>query len=330
MRRREFIGLVGSAAATWPIAARAQQAGPVRLIGVLMEHADSNSVAQNWVAAFRNELAKLGWMEGSNLRIEVRWAGSNEERLKTFAKELVDLRPDAIFARGTIETVALTRETRTIPIVFAAVSDPIGSGFAKNLSRPGGNMTGFTNIESTLGGKWVALLKEIAPATTHVGLLFNPATVAPLQFYLPSIQAAAQSYAINVTTAPVHEKDEIENVIAALARDPGAGLIAMPDNFTGSNLGLIGSLAARYRVPAIHYLPSYAETGGLISYGVDFTGLFRQAAGYMDRVLKGASPADLPIQLPTKLELLINLKAAKALELAVPPGVLVAADRVIE
>jgi putative ABC transport system substrate-binding protein len=243
---------------------------------------------------------------------------------------LVDLRPDAIFARGTIETVALARETRTIPIVFAAVSDPIGSGFAKSLSRPGSNMTGFTNIESTLGGKWVALLKEIAPATMHVGLLFNPTTVAPLQFYLPSIQTAALSYVVNVETTPVHAKDEIEGAIAALARRPGASLIAMPDNFTGSNLGLIGSLAARYRVPAIHYLPSYAETGGLISYGVDFTGLFRQAAGYIDRVLKGASPADLPIQLPTKLELLINLKVAKTLNLTVPPSMLVAADRLID
>jgi putative ABC transport system substrate-binding protein len=330
MRRRKFIILVGGALVSWPLAARAQQAGPVRLIGILMEQAESHSDAQSWLAAFRDELAKLGWKEGSNLRIELRWSAGNAERLSTFAKELVDLRPDAIFGRGTSETIALARETRTIPIVFAAVSDPIGSGFAASLARPGGNITGFTNIESTLGGKWVELLKEVAPRTVRVALLFNPTTVAPLQFYLPSIQTAAQSLAVHVSTAPVHAKEEIEGVIAALARDPGGGFIAMPDPFNGTNLGLIVALAARYRVPAISYPPVYAESGGLISYGVGFAGLFRQAAGYIDRILKGAKPADLPVQLPTKLELVINLKTAKSLGLTVPPALLTSADKVIE
>ena len=302
----------------------------MRLIGVLMAQVESNSAAQSWLAAFRDELAKLGWKEGSNLRIELRWSTDNAEALRKLAKELVDLRPDAILGRGTSETIALAGETKTIPIVFAAVSDPIGSGFAASLARPGGNITGFTNVESTLGGKWVELLKEIAPHTVRVSLLFNPKTVAPLQFYLPSIQTAAKSLAVQVSTAPVHAKEEIEGVMAALARDPGGGRIAMPDTFTGANLGLIIALAARYRVPAISYAPLYAESDGLIAYGVNFVGLFRQAAGYIDRILKGAKPADLPVQLPAKLEMVINLKTAKALGLNIQDSFLLRADKVIE
>jgi putative tryptophan/tyrosine transport system substrate-binding protein len=330
MRRREFITFIGGALVGWPLTARAQQGGPVRLIGVLMAQVESNSAAQSWLAAFRDELAKLGWKEGSNLRIELRWSTDNAEALRKLAKELVDLRPDAILGRGTSETIALAGETKTIPIVFAAVSDPIGSGFTASLARPGGNITGFTNVESTLGGKWVELLKEIAPHTVRVSLLFNPKTVAPLQFYLPSIQTAAKSLAVQVSTAPVHAKEEIEGVMAALARDPGGGLIAMPDTFTGANLGLIIALAARYRVPAISYAPLYAESGGLIAYGVNFVGLFRQAAGYIDRILKGAKPADLPVQLPAKLEMVINLKTAKALGLNIQDSFLLRADKVIE
>ena len=302
----------------------------MRLIGVLMAQVESNSAAQSWLAAFRDELAKLGWKEGSNLRIELRWSTDNAEALRKLAKELVDLRPDAILGRGTSETIALAGETKTIPIVFAAVFGPIGSGFTASLARPGGNITGFTNVESTLGGKWVELLKEIAPHTVRVSLLFNPKTVAPLQFYLPSIQTAAKSLAVQVSTAPVHAKEEIEGVMAALARDPGGGRIAMPDTFTGANLGLIIALAARYRVPAISYAPLYAESDGLIAYGVNFVGLFRQAAGYIDRILKGAKPADLPVQLPAKLEMVINLKTAKALGLNIQDSFLLRADKVIE
>jgi putative tryptophan/tyrosine transport system substrate-binding protein len=330
MRRREFITLFGGAAAGWPLAARAQQDGRMRRVGVLFDHAESNSDAQSWLSAFRDELAKLGWKEGTNLRIEIRWSAGNAETLRTSAKELVNQRPDAIFGRGTSETIALARETQTIPIVFAAVSDPIGSGFAASLARPGGNITGFTNVESTLGGKWVELLKEIEPRTVRVALLFNPETVPALQFYLPSIQTAAKSLVVQVTTAPVHAKDEIEGVVAALARDPGGGLIAMPDNFIGANLGLIVALTARYRIPAISFPPIYAESGGLISYGVNFAELFRQAAGYIDRILKGAKPADLPVQLPAKLEMVINLKTAKALGVTVPVALVARADEVIE
>jgi putative ABC transport system substrate-binding protein len=250
--------------------------------------------------------------------------------VRTFAKELVDLRPDAILGRGTPETIALARETRAIPIVFAAASDPIGSGFAASLTHPGGNITGFTNVESTVGGKWVELLKEIAPHTTHVALLFNPATAPPVQFYLPSIQAAATSFAIQVSTAPVHATDGIEDVIATLARDPGGGLIIVPDTFNLTNRGLIIALAARYGVPVVSNNPIFAESGSLITYGVDFTELFREAAGYIDRILKGDSPADLPIQNPTKFDLVVNLKTAKALGLTIPRDFLLVADEVIE
>ena len=330
MKRREFIALVGGAAAGCPLAAWAQQTGPVRLVGVLMDYATTDQAAQSLVTAFRDTLAKLGWQEGSNLRIEVRWSAGNADKVRTFAKELVDLRPDAIFGRGTPETFALSHETRTIPIVFAAVSDPIGSGFADSLTHPGRNMTGFTNVESTVGGKWVELLKEIAPRTTHMALLFNPATAAPFQFYLPSIQAAAQSLGVQVSDAPVHTKDEIESTIGALARDPGAGLMVMPDTFNLTNRDLIIPLATRRGVPVVSNNPIYVESGALITYGVDFTELFRQAAGYIDRILKGAMPADLPVQNPTKFELAINMKAAKALGLTVSSAMQSLADKVIE
>jgi len=329
MRRREFLSIVCGAAA-WPRGARAQRAGTVRLVGVLMGYAASDQAAQSLVTTFRDTLAKLGWQEGTNLRIEVRWSAGSEDKVRTFAKELVDLRPDAILGRGTPETIALARETRTIPIVFAAVSDPIGNGFAASLTHPGGNISGFTNVESTVGGKWVELLKEIAPHTTHVALLFNPATAPPVQFYMPSIQAAATSFAIRVSTAPIHATDGIEDVIATLARDPGGGLIIMPDTFNLTNRGLIIALAARYGVPVVSNNPIFAESGSLISYGVDFTELFRKAAGYIDRILKGASPADLPVQNPTKFNLVVNLKTAKALGLTISRDFLLVADEVIE
>jgi putative tryptophan/tyrosine transport system substrate-binding protein len=255
MRRREFIALLGSAAATWPLAAGAQRADRVRLVGVLMAYAESDPAAQSWLAAFRGGLTKLGWTEGSNLRIELRWSAADADRMRALAKELVDLRPDAIFGVTTPAIGALARETRTIPIVFAGVSDPIGSGFAANLAHPGGNITGFMSNDpaGTLGGKWVELLKQIAPRTVRVALLFNPATAVSLQYTLPSIQAAASSFAIQVSEAPVHAEDEIEGLIAAQARDPGGGLIVMPDVFNDVNRELIIAQAARYSVPAIYF-----------------------------------------------------------------------------
>ena len=302
----------------------------MRRIGVLMGFAESDPTAQSWVAAFRDALAKLGWAEGSNLRIELRWSAADPERIRTLAKELVELRPDAIFDQTTPVTGALAGETQTIPIVFVYVADPIGSGFAPSLARPGGNITGFTYLEPTTGGKWVGLLKEVAPRTAHVAVLFNPATTPPLKFYMPSIQAAASSLAIEASSAPVHAKNEIEGVITAQARDPGGGLLVMPDVFNDANRELIIALAARSGVPAIYPRPVFAESGGLIAYGADLTEQFRQAAGYIDRILKGANPGDLPIQQPTKFELVINIKTAKALGLSVPQSMLLLADEVIE
>ena len=330
MRRRDFIKVVACSAITWPLTAQAQQPEQKRLIGVLMPYAESDSAVQSWLAAFRAALAKLGWSEGSNLRIELRWSAADPDKIRTFAKELVDLRPDAIFGVSTPAIGALAHETRTIPIVFAGVTDPIGSGFAANLAHPGGNITGFTVNDPAVGGKWVELLKEIAPRTVRVALLFNPATAVPIQFFMPSIQAAASSFAIEVSAAPVHAKDEIEGVIAAQAHSPGGGLIVMPDAFNEPIRELIIALAARYRVPTIYYNRFFSELGGLISYGELRVETFRLAAGYIDRILKGEKPADLPVQVPTKFELIINLKTAKALGLTISRDFLLIADEVIE
>jgi putative ABC transport system substrate-binding protein len=330
MRRREFITLVGGAAVSWPITSHAQQSDETRLIGVLMAYAESDSPAQSEVAAFRGALAKLGWTEGSNLRIELRFGAGDADRIRAFAKELIDLRPDVILGHTTPVTSALARETRTIPIVFVNVADPIASGFVTSLASPGGNITGLTVETSAQGGKWVQLLKEIAPRTVRMALLFNPVTAVPVQIFMSSIQAAASSLAIQISNAPVRAKDEIEGVIAAQAHNPGGGLIVMPDPFNVDNRELIITLAARYGVPAICPNRFFSDSGGLISYGSDFAAQFRQAAGYIDRILKGEKPADLPIQAPTKFELVINLKTAKTLDLDVPPLLLGRADVVIE
>jgi putative tryptophan/tyrosine transport system substrate-binding protein len=328
-KRRKFIMSLGGAAA-WPLVARAQQAGPVRHIGVLMGFAQADPAAQSWLAAFRGTLAKLGWNEGGNLRIELRWAAGDADRMRALAKELVGLRLDAIFGVTTVVIAGLARETPTIPIVFTLVSDPIGSGFAASLPHPGGNITGFTVDDPAIGGKWMELLGKIAPRTVRVALLFNPATSPQSKYFMPSIQAAASSFAVEASAAPVHAKDEIEGVIAAQAQNPGGGLIVMPDTFNTTNRNLIIALAARYNVPAIYNNHYFAESGGLISYGSDFAEQFRQAAGYIDRILKGAKPGELPIQLPTKFALVINLRTAKALGLAVPPTLLMSADEAIE
>jgi putative tryptophan/tyrosine transport system substrate-binding protein len=328
-KRRKFIMSLGGAAA-WPLVARAQQAGPVRHIGVLMGFAQADPAAQSWLAAFRGTLAKLGWNEGGNLRIELRWAAGDADRMRALAKELVGLRLDAIFGVTTVVIAGLARETPTIPIVFTLVSDPIGSGFAASLPHPGGNITGFTVDDPAIGGKWMELLGKIAPRTVRVALLFNPATSPQSKYFMPSIQAAASSFAVEASAAPVHAKDEIEGVIAAQARNPGGGLIVMPDTFNTTNRNLIIALAASYNVPAIYNNHYFAESGGLISYGSDFAEQFRQAAGYIDRILKGAKPGELPIQLPTKFALVINLRTAKALGLAVPPTLLMSADEAIE
>ena len=328
MRRRQFIGLVGSFAVTWPLEARAQQPERVRRIGVLMGIEDPT--AQSYVTAFRGALTKLGWTEGNNLRTEVRWGAGDADKIRSFAKEIVDLRPDAIVGQSTPVVVALVRETQTIPIVFVNVADPIGSGFVASLARPGGNLTGFMTDNSALGGKWVELLKEIAPRTVRAALMFNPTTAVPLKFYMPSVQAAASALGVEVNATPVHAKDEVEGVIAAQARDQGGGLIVMPDPFNAANREYITLLAARYRVPAMYYRREFAEAGGLVAYANDFAEQFPQAATYVDRILKGAKPEDLPVQAPTKFDLIINLKTAKSLGLDVPFGLQQRADALIE
>ena len=329
LRRRKFITLIGGASA-WPIVARAQQPERMRLIGALMGYAESDPAGQSVVAVLRSALTKLGWTEGSNLRIELRWGGGDPDMLRTFAKELVDLRPDALLGGSTAVTGALARETRTIPIVFTVVADPIGSGFVASLAHPGGNITGFTAVDPAMGGKWLELLKEIAPLTARAALLFNPSTAVPIQLFMPSIQAAASSVAVQASAAPVHAKDEIEGVIAAQARNPGGGLIVMPDTFNTNNRDLIITLAARYGVPASYAQDIFAQAGGLIAYSSVRIESYREAAGYIDRVLRGTKPADLPVQAPTKFELLINMKTAKALRLEVSAKLLSLADVVIE
>jgi putative ABC transport system substrate-binding protein len=302
----------------------------MRLVGILMGYAKNDPAAQSEVAVFRDGLARLGWIEGSNLRIELRWGDGDADKEKISAKQLVDLQPNVIVSQTTVVTETLARETRTIPIVFVTVADPVASGFVANLAHPGGNITGLMLDLPEQGGKWVQLLKEIAPSIERVALLFNPGTAAPLNLFLPSIHAAASSAAIKVSVAPVHAKDEIESVIATQAHGPGGGLIVMPDPFNTANRELTIALAARYGVPTIYYNRLYAESGGLIAYGSDFTEQFREAATYVDRILKGAKPAELPVDAPTKFELIINLKTAKTLGLDVPMHLQQLCDKLIE
>jgi putative ABC transport system substrate-binding protein len=326
MRRRDFITVLGGAAAAWPLGVHAQQPERKRLCGVLMAYAESDPVAQAAVVTFRDVLAKLGWRESSNLRIELRWGAGDAEKFKAFAKELVSLRPDAILSMGTVATGFAVRETQTIPIVFVSVGDPISSGLVASLARPGGNVTGFMLDLSSQGGKWVQLLKEIAPRTVHLALLENPATAPSSQLFMPSIQAAASRLAIEVSPAPVLAKEEIEGVIAAQAREPGGGLIVLPSAFSSVNRELIVALTAQHRVPAMYFERTFTDLGGLIAYTPDYFEGFRPAAGYIDRILKGAKPGDLPVQAPTSFELFINLKTAKALGLTIPQTLLATAN----
>jgi putative tryptophan/tyrosine transport system substrate-binding protein len=330
MRRREFITLVGGATA-WPLAARAQQGDRMRRIGVLMGYAESDREAQGFVAAFREGLQKLGWTEGRNIRIDTRWATPGDaESMQRFAKELVALQPDLILSQGTPTTAALLQQTRTIPIIFANVGDPVGSGFVASFPRPGGNVTGFTNIEPTMAGKWLELLKEIAPRVTRVAFLFNPATATYAEYFLNPFKAAAASFAVEAIAAPVRDTSELEAVVAAQAREPNGGLMVLPDAFTTGHRAEITSLAARYRLPAVYPFRFFTELGGLLSYGSHPLDNYRRAASYADRILKGAKPSELPVQAPVKFELIINLKTAKALGLDVPVQLQQRADEVIE
>jgi ABC-type uncharacterized transport system substrate-binding protein len=329
MRRRDFI--IGSTAASWSLATHAQQPGRLRRIGVLMGYAESDSDAQSWYAAFREGLQKLGWTEGHNTQIDTRWATPDDaESMRRFAKELVALQPDLLLSSTTPTTSALLQQTRTIPIVFAIVADPIGSGFVANFARPGGNVTGFIFTEPTMVGKWLELLKKIAPRIARVAMLFNPISATYAEYWLKPFEAAAPSFAVEAIAAPVRNRSELETVIAAQARELNSGLIAMPDSFTDTHRVEITSLAVRYRLPAVYPFRFFAEVGGLLSYGVDRTDNFRRAATYMDRILKGEKPAELPVQAPIKFELVINLKTARAIGLDVPLHLQQLADEIIE
>jgi len=331
MRRREFITLLGGTAVAWPRAARAQQPERMRRIGVLMGFPESDPEAQSELASFVQELQKLGWAEGRNLRTDTRWwIPADPESTHRSAKELVALQPDLILSQSTHTTAALLQETRTIPIVFAILADPVGSGFVASLARPGGNATGFVVMEGSLGGKWLELLKEIAPRVARVASLFNPATASYFEYYLKPFYAAAASFGVVAITARVHDMSEVESVIAALAREPNGGLIVPPDPFTVAHSAEIISLAARYRLPAVYPVRLFAERGGLLSYGNDLVDNFRRAATYADRILKGEKPNELPVQAPVKFQLVINLKTAKALGLTIPESFLLRADKVIE
>jgi putative ABC transport system substrate-binding protein len=329
MRRREFISLVGSAAVAWPLAARAQQPYRMRRMGVLLGNAE-NHETQSWVAALREELGKLGWKEGRNIEIDIRWAAADVASMKRFAKELVALQPDLILTQSTPAAGAMLEQTHTIPVVFVLVADPVGSGYVASLPRPGGNATGFTPIVSSLGGKWVELLKEVAPRLARVTLLFNPPTATFIQAYLSPFKAAAASVGVEAIVAPVNGVPELQSQVTTQAREPNSGLVVIPDTFTQAHLAEIAALAARYRVPAVYWSRSFPEIGGLVSYGPYLVDEFRRAASYLDRILKGEKPSDLPVQAPVKFELVINLKTAKAFGLEVPATLLARADDVIE
>lgn len=331
MRRREFLSLVGGAA-VWSFGARAQQPQRMRRVGVLSNAGESDPEAQSMVAALHQTLRKFGWIEGRNIQFDHRWAAGNTARIADLAKQLVALQPDVLVAHTSVPVIALQKETTTIPIVFVQVADPIGSGFINSLAHPGGNITGFSSFEPSMGGKWVELLKEIAPGTSRMAFLFNPKTApyANTGYYQASFDAAAASLAIALTATPVSSAGEIETAVGALGYDHGDGLIVIPDSFNIVHRARIIGLAALHRVPAIYPYSFAIREGGLISYGVDQVDLFRGAASYVDRILKGEKPADLSAQTPTKFESVINLKVAKALGLTVPSSLLAAADEVIE
>jgi putative ABC transport system substrate-binding protein len=328
LRRRDFIaGLAGAAA--WPLAARAQPGDRVRRIGVLMSFDENDPPAKNFASAFIQALAGLGWTDGRNVRMDLRWAGGDIDRIRALAQELVGLQPDIIVTDSTPVTVALQRETRTIPIVFAGVADPVASGLVARLDRPSGNITGFGYSEASLGGKWLELLSEIAPGLKRAAIMLNP-DINPVSVYMPSFETAARSLKVALITAPVHDDVEIETAITALGREPGGGLVVMPDVFAQEHRTTIILAAARNNVPAVYIQSDFARDGGLLAYGVDLVDSFRRAGTYVDRILRGEKPGDLPVQLPTKFEMVVNLKTAKALGLTVPPSIRLLADEVIE
>jgi putative tryptophan/tyrosine transport system substrate-binding protein len=330
MKRRQFITLLGSAA-SWPLAARAQQPERMRLIGVLMS-VEENAEGKTELSAFTQGLAESGWTDGRNLRMEVRWGGGDVDRTRTFAKELVALQPDVILAQGTPGTAALQRETRTIPVVFVVVADPVGPGFVTGLSRPGGNITGFINSEAVMGAKMLELLREIAPGLERVAMIFDPDT-APGRgtYYLRDFEAAARSSNLKSIAADARSDADIETVVTSLGGEPRGGLVVTPDYFMFNHTEQIVSQAARNNVPTVYPWKSVVvKQDGLLSYGPDLVDIVRRSAPYVDKILRGAKPADLPVQVPVKFEMAVNVKTAKVLGLTVPPSILLRADEVVE
>jgi putative ABC transport system substrate-binding protein len=328
MKRREFIAGLGSAVA-WPLAARAQQDERMHRVGVLMPFDEDDPEGKRRYSAFTKALLDLGLTDGRNVRMDLRWSGSDINRMRALAKELVGLEPAVVVTSGTPATFAVQRETRTIPIVFVGVGDPVGSGFVAVLNQPGGNATGFGFLEASVVGKWLELLLEIAPGLKRAAIMFNPDT-APLSVYVPSFETAARSLKVVPIMAPVRSDAEIETAITALGREPGGGLVVMPDIFMTVHRVPIISAAARNNVLAVYSQSAFAGDGGLLTYGADTVDIFRRAATYVDRILRGAKPADLPVQFPTKFEMVINLRTANALGLTIPPKLLALADEVIE
>ena len=335
MGRREFIGAVGGTVAVpslwWPRPASAQQPERVRRVSVLMGIAESDPAQQTFVSAFTRALQDLGWHSGRNIQIGYRWGAGDAEKIRSFAREFVEQKPDLIVAHTTPVVAALKQQTSTIPIVFTQVSDPIGSHFVDSLAHPGGNITGFTNLEASMGAKLTELLKEVAPGTSRVALMFNPATSPEGgSYFLAPVEAAAPLLKLKTIAAPVRNPDEIESLLASLAREPNTGLIVMPDIFILAHREQIIALAERYRLPAAYAYRLFAVSGGLMSYGTDLADLFRRAGPYVDHILRGERPADLPVQTPNKYELVVNLKTARTLGLDVPLSVQQRADEVIE
>jgi putative ABC transport system substrate-binding protein len=328
MRRREFITLLGGAAAAWPHAARAQQSG--RRVGVLMSHAESDAQGQEFVQVIRTRLSQLGWVDGDNVRIDYRWAAGHADRFVTAAQELVALKPDVVVADTTPAVQAFRRETQTIPIVFTAVTDPIGQGILQSLARPAGNITGFMSYEASLGGKWLQLLKEAAPAVERIAILFNPTTAPYFNFFLPEMESAAAVLGMVAIRMPVQSALEIDRAVGAFAREPNGGLSNVPDGFLTVHRERIVALAEQYRLPSAFGGDNMAKSGALLSYGPETLEMYRGAASYVDRILRGAKPADLPVQAPVRYRLSVNLKTARALGLTVSNALQLLADEVIE
>jgi len=328
MQRREFITLVGSAT-VWPLGVRAQPREPMRRIAVLMYGDENNYDYKARLSGFMQSLAKSGWVDSHNLLVDVRWTAADIELVRTYAKELVVLKPDVLVATSTSTTAAFQSETLAIPIVFVGISDPVGAGFVTNLAHPGGNLTGFINIEAGMGGKWLELLNEIAPGIQRVAIMFSPDTNTAA-YYMPSLEVAARSLGVTPVVAPVRSEADVEVVIAKLGHEPGGSFILPPDGFTTAHRALITSLAEQAHLPFVAAAASVTRGGGLLSYGPDYVDIYRHAASYVDRILRGTKPAELPVQVPVKFEMIVNAKAAKALGLKLPQSILLRADEVIE